>query len=170
MRVIGVDPDSKDTSWCCMEDGEVLSLGVVSIPRKFRGADSVREMIWALQDLPNQVPCGKEFLLVVEGQQAYQGRGRADPNSLIMIAQVTGAVAGILRPFAGSLVIPRPCDWKKSVPKPIHQARILSRIGWEYTKTSTGSYPTNAPFDFKVGEWLHLVDSIGLAAWGEARG
>lgn len=170
MRCIGIDPGSKSTGYACVEKTatgfHVHALGAITISKGFKGAKAVQEMIAALQDLPELLPVDKPFLLCAEGQEVYRGRGNADPAGLIMIAQVTGAAAGILRPFAQDLIIPRPREWKQSVPKPIHQARILSKLGWDYKKNQGQAYPTNSPFDLKVSEYFDAVDAAGLAIFG----
>jgi hypothetical protein len=115
------------------------------------------------------------FAVAVEAQEIYQfGTGRtANPKSIMYLATVAGmALAAHSRAF--HLFFPTPQAWKGSVPKIIHQARILSKCGWKYEKVGTLDngycYPVDVPIglgDFKKTDWKHLVDAIGLALYAK---
>ena len=174
MICLGIDPDSHNLAWALVEKDQtritVLDLGIITVPKSFKGKRAVTKMIWELQQLPKRFEdLEQPYSLVIEGQEIYRGsNSKVNPNGLLMIAQIAGAAAGLLREGASGLRIPRPREWKQSIPKPVHQARILSKLGWGYKKTQGYSYPLSSPFDFKSSEWKHLVDAIGLAVWGLA--
>lgn len=66
--------------------------------------------------------------------------------------------------------LPLPSQWKGSVPKEIHQARVLRKVGIEPKKGAGYCYPADPKvlkrWGFPKGSWKHLSDAIGLALWG----
>jgi hypothetical protein len=176
MIYLGLDPDLHNTGLAVVdEEGLVAHVEIIRTAKCFIGEEAVQKMI---QELARRLPMlmgtldiipDPEYLsCTVEGQQIYLGTGAARPDSLLLLAQVAGAAAGILAPFCGHLTLPRPRKWKGSVPKPIHQARILGRMGWSYKKGQGYTIPTAPPAHLtklKPEEWKHVVDAIGLAQW-----
>ena len=181
MIYLGLDPDLHNTGLAVLdEEGDVAHVEVIRVPKSYVGESAVQKMIQEMaRRLPmlmgtlDIIPDPEYFSCTVEGQQIYMGKGQARPDSLLLLAQVAGAAAGILAPFCADLSLPRARKWKGSVPKPIHQARILGRLGWAYKKGQGYTIPINPPAHLaklKPEEWKHVVDAIGLArwAWGDS--
>jgi len=64
-----------------------------------------------------------DSVLVIEKPQIYvRSRSKGDPNDLIDLALVGGAIAGATRP--AEVVLYRPAEWKGQVPKPVMIERI----------------------------------------------
>ena len=117
--------------------------------------------------------------VTVEAQKTYRGKTK-NPQDIVVLAAAAGVVlnAACARwPQAtASFVLPE--VWKKGVPKRIHQARILSRLGVPYTAKGTKSdgycvphWPEGrAPLGadkLNMSDWKHVVDAIGIAVWGQ---
>ncbi len=63
--------------------------------------------------------------LVIEWPQVYRlgGRAGADPNDLLGLAAVAGAVAAHY--YDATINVYKPAEWKGQVPKEVHHARIM---------------------------------------------
>lgn len=202
--VLGIDPDLDTTAFAFVNANTscVELVGVARPATRVVGRKAER-MVAAIVKALSSVTSGGALLkpfhaaihaaveghrilrVVVEGQQIYQGV-RQRPDDILRLAQVAGAAAGVATHLAGAtqLLMPRPQEWKGSVPKPIHQARVLERLGWPYErkgpapkrtmgKVEHAGYcvPTSVPtdvalYDVRPSDWKHIVDAIGLALWG----
>lgn len=70
---------------------------------------------------------GYPIRLVIEWPQVYRaGRGRGDPNDLLGLAAVDGALAAICLDYKVVTYLPR--EWKGQVPKDVMVERIKSRL------------------------------------------
>jgi len=106
--------------------------------------------------------CPRELLLwldgrsrhaVVEGQQHYPGVASSQPNDLIALALEAGRLAGALGSVGVSVKIPKPREWKGTVPKPIHNARVSKKLTGRFDGVSEE-------------QANHFIDAAGLALWG----
>ena len=116
-----------------------------------------------------------EALAAVESQQIYGRMQAEDPNDLLKIAKVAGAFLGPLMAAGIPAFFALPSDWKDSVKKHIHQARILDREGVPH-KQMGGGRPYTVPTEIPKGwscavpmwsDWKHAVDALGLARHAE---
>lgn len=91
-------------------------------------------------------------VLVIESQQVYRGAlMRGDPNDLIQLAAVKGAIIQRFAHLEGNIFAPKPSEWKGQVPKDVHHERILKRLSHEEQKL----WPKNK----------NARDAIGLGLW-----
>jgi hypothetical protein len=69
-------------------------------------------------------------LVVVERQRVYPGpRGKkTDPNDLVDLSGVVGAIAYAAAAYAAEVVGVFPAEWKGQVPKEVMNARVLARL------------------------------------------
>lgn len=168
---LGIDPDSKYIA-LAVGDAEIIQ-GVCS----FKVPQGRMEMI---KILPQIIPAFMEEqyglplwppIIIIEGQRIYP-QSKVRPNDLIKLAHLAGAAAGVCASlYPGSrILIPEPKDWKGSVPKHIHQARLYKKLGWGYKQTKDYAYPEHPTVGKKLlkGEWKHVGDAIGLMQWGAA--
>lgn len=106
---------------------------------QIRGLRSHFEEFWSAGLCPERV--------VVEAQQYYKGGPNA--GDLLNLALVAGgAIAECVRWWPTTTVmVPLPAEWKGQIPKAIHHARIMGRLGLsaEYS--------------------IHEFDAIGMALW-----
>lgn len=163
---IGCDPDTKRPSFAAVsEKGEVVWLWCP----KITSPSDIAANFYFERGMENVT------YAAVEGQ--YVARGGANKAAgLIKLAQVAGACLATLQDIIPLYENPErikiisPVKWKGSIPKPIHQARILTKLGWGFKSSSTYSSPVNPPKQYskiKKGEWKHLVDAIGIALWAK---
>ncbi len=167
MIALGIDPDSKDTSWAWWDDGGPLAVGVAHVI----GKSSNYEMLGELA-LSNLSPWGTPEIVAIEGQQ-IDGR-KAPPRDLFKLAHITGAAALRVRQMfpSAEILIPTPREWKKAVAKHAMQARLYADLGWGYhiigSRTSRYARPIQPPDNFKhitAGQWKHVGDALLLARW-----
>ena len=192
MIVLGIDPDLHNTGMAIACLDKIHWVGVAEVDKGFKEAGAVPPMMERVRYL---MRVAWEFLLnesglcifnpeeagfdrvVIEGQH-YNAQRDADPNDLIHLAQVAGAAGGVATQWEILPLVPRPQEWKGSVPKPIHQARILARLGLDYKKVKTHAYPIDklqmtgisGAHGMRSKDWKHVVDAMGLALWGLTSG
>ena len=169
---LGIDPDSEYVAMalgCKGSITDVYSFKVKSergdlapmlralsihIPKFINDKDM--EPIWPLR-------------IVIEGQKIYPG-GKARPNDILLLGQIAGMAAGVCASNwpDKNIIIPTPSEWKGSVPKRVHQARVYDSLGWGYKQKTGYSVPRNPDVGkhLKSGEWKHVGDAVGLCLWG----
>lgn len=70
--------------------------------------------------------------VVIELPRVYQGaQQKGDPEDLIQLAALTGAISERLASAGGHIATVRPSEWKGQVPKDIMNMRILSKLSVE---------------------------------------
>lgn len=183
MFFIGIDPGTQQTGVAVVDETAVLAVYCVKPHSDGKGRDQVCMMIEALTRfffpyVGDDIPLPGEGVAVVcaESQEfVHTAKSGKSPGHLALLGPISGACLGLgkaLYPNAG-LFLPRPSDWKGSVPKQIHQGRVLGRLGWPSKKVganTTGyAYPLSG-FEAVInaekilkGEWKEVVDAIGLA-------
>jgi len=188
---LGIDPDTKNTGWGIVQQVNDLpprlyAAGVISIPGQIKkkaitGAEAVVLMAKSLylMELPMLDYCA----IVVEGQTIYRRTARdkgVDPNAILRISQVAGAaLVGAIGATEGTtkVMLPEPREWKKQVPKRIHQARVCRRLGLPFSPhgDKDGYVVPAIPIalaaharckHLKPTHWKHAMDGVGLALYG----
>lgn len=116
-------------------------------------------------------------IIVAEGQRIH--RTTKNWDSITALGPVSGACLAATMPVLATeslrASIPFPDDWTGGIPKHVRQARMWEkwRVPYELHGTKAGRY--SIPKDpahrwgFKVGDWKHLGDAVGLALWGLAQ-
>lgn len=94
--------------------------------------------------------------LVVEIPQVYS-RGRGDPNDLVDIALVAGAVIGRLC-WADDVVLVRPAQWKGQRPKGVDNALTLSCLDDDERAIVDG---VDCPRSLRH----NVIDAVGIGLW-----
>ena len=151
MIYIGVDPG-------------VHECGVaIEWPRERRAFLVRGTLAIMLRDIHRPLPeaLGFELSVCVEGQQFYgTERSKGDPQDLIRLAQVAGAVLGTLVHRAHDYAIPLPRVWKGNTPKDIHHAR-LARDYPQWVEPVAAHTPKSKQH--------HVWDAVGLPEWHKER-
>jgi hypothetical protein len=179
---VGVDPDTKSTAIALLKYCE-HSLSILPCSGLVVSANDRDGMISALGFYSAVAPTHPNSCLVVESQHISYSQTK-DPNSIVPLAQVAGACAGLLGRQYSEIRMPEPSEWKGSVPKAIHQARVATCLGWGYETRgnppkngyvvphpgcvaglSMDCFPPRTLSRFNPGAWKHLMDAFGLALW-----
>lgn len=183
---LGIDPGVREVAWVVISESSIVDSGVVeniypsSRRRDLQRIGAVEMAHDAAADISRRLDLSKLSSATVEGQQLYQG-SNVDPLDLILLAQVAGACLGAVAATCSlvHLFSPSPREWKGTVPKKIHQGRLLRRYGYPYAVGAPKSrepycYPadgrhfpsTDQSDGFRQTDYKHLVDALGLAEWG----
>jgi hypothetical protein len=94
--------------------------------------------------------------LVTEGQQIYPGMRAANPNDLLPLAYLCGAVQARIE--AHQRLTPLPKVWKGSLRKEAFTRRTLTRLG-------TDEIQTLKEVRCPESKLHNVVDAIGLGLW-----
>jgi len=98
---------------------------------------------------------------VIEKPQVYR-ISKADPNDLIALSVVVGEWKEYLGQQGAEVELVTPKSWKGSVPKKIHNARVLSLL----TKKEVALLPKRT----RAKDYDHnLLDAVGLGLWRMGR-
>lgn len=190
-NVLGIDPDLRHTAWALVVAGKLAGFGCLHLDKTVSGQQAavptflgLKNQLYAETDFWGDGQVGRLLyqpdIVLVEGQRVRQAAGAEtkNPQSLVDLAAVAGAAmaAALSNEDTSAAMMVEPSDWKGTIPKQAHQARICKRMGWDYDKhgsdPSTGyvvpRLQTLKVFarDLNGGDWKHVMDAIGLALWG----
>lgn len=191
---IGCDPDlHKFSAAGINEKGELIFVALVKLKtvKGSRAGEASARMI--TQGLPKflqwyeaNVRGIDTYAIAVEGQNVvYTANKGAKPQDMVELASVAGASLHALstvcqHPDDTMFLFPKPSEWKGSVPKHIHQCRLLKKQGVTYTmKGGKSPYPVpdlsimedvkHGPDKINDGDWQDITDSIGLAHYAKEK-
>jgi hypothetical protein len=150
MIAVGIDPGMRSTGLCLYDNGVFRA---VTIRPK---ADVLADKIWEITNAVTEyvrfqawTECRVD-LLVIERMQIYTtDKSKGDPNDLIPLAMLGGAI--LARVYAMEILLPTPAAWKGQVPKTIHHQRIRAKA------PTLGRCSKDA------------LDAVGLVLWGLER-
>lgn len=96
---------------------------------------------------------------VIERPRIYPGRRREDPNDLLSLAGVVGAITMALHIYGARVDHVFPADWKGQVPKRQMGERILARLSaGELARVEDAGSKTH-----------NIVDAIGIGLFANKR-
>jgi hypothetical protein len=105
----------------------------------------------------NDVPSCSPTDLVIEIPQVYPHRAqKGDPNDLITVAFGAGLIAG--RFPKARLRLVKPHQWKGTVPKEIHNRRVLAAL-------TEGERVVAESAKVQASVRHNMIDAIGLGLW-----
>ncbi len=145
--VIAIDPGER-TGWALFDNGTLVEAGTMS----------KAEIL-----LNPPCPSGRKNYLdvaVIELPVIYPlGLGKGDPNQLIDLAVFVGDLRGFyVRRLSLDVVLVRPRTWKGTVPKRIHNARVLEAL----TPDERALLPRRP----RARDYDHnMLDAVGLGLW-----
>lgn len=175
----GIDPDLHNTSIVLLRAGarpRVLR-AIVCHDDSLTGARAAVRMCGLVATaIPNHfgdlLGGGESAVVVVEHMRVY-GTAAYRARDLMLVQAVSGAAVGSAAACGLPVLYPRPQEWKGEVPKRIHQARILSKLGLAYRTRGNqreGYCVPSSPWPgVRTGAdepYKHLVDAAGLALYG----
>lgn len=151
MMLVSVDPSLACTGAALFRDGSLVSCGI--LPTK---ADEPLEL--RVRRVAAACAFGRPDVLVMEYPQAYRrerGSKGEDPNDLISVGCVAGAILATVRSLQFYLVYP--AAWKGQVPKDIHNERVRKRL----SSAELSILGTVRP----ASKVHNAIDAIGIGLW-----
>jgi hypothetical protein len=129
-KYVSIDPGKHACSIACWQDCQLVYAGLIENPFKY--ASRQRADRWG--DLGRNVAriiriyLGEfdSISLIVEVPQIYPGPRKEDPNDLIDLAGVLGAIIGASE--AHVVWSPLPKDWKGQLPKEVTKLRVDQKL------------------------------------------
>ena len=170
--LLAVDPGLLHPAAALFINGELQAASRVKVPNAVKGlpvaercrtiAQLIREWYEEPPYWTGQINVKEPETLVVEWPQIYTAdKSKGDPNNLVPLAGIDGALAAI---FADSKVVsPQPRDWTGNIPKsesgdpwqsPRGQ-RVWSRLSPDERNRVVVSHDA--------------IDSVGIGLWGLGR-
>ena len=166
MIAVGIDPDTKTTGVATVErtdDGELRVLFVGLFRAKGRKtADRRIEMAYELEHLCQYgLKTGRDIDAIVVEWMKLRPTGEKRPNNIVDLNGISGmCVSAAVRMRPRHVFTPIPWDWKKNIPKKIHQARVIRRLGLTMDLTDVPG-AKQVPASMRQ----HVIDAIGMAVW-----
>jgi hypothetical protein len=142
---LSIDPGVKDTGFALFEGGRLVDCGVLS----FKGrTDDFNEVIAFYQsELADMRDMAS--LILCERMQFRFGNERANPQRIIDLNLLAGAL--------GRDIWVKPQEWKGSVPKDVHNRRVLSKLPDSEVAHLMACAPRS-----KVH---NAIDAVGIYMW-----
>lgn len=166
MKTLANDPGVNNGS-ALFEDGVLRAVALTRSQGGAFGWEQVAQDVyhWALR--AGDARAGSQAFgcaadtLVLEWPQVYQGgRQKGDPNDLLPLAALNGALRALFP--APRLHLPKPSDWKGQVPKDIMGARILSKLTAEEKAVwNAAQFPKSLAHN--------VLDAVGLGLYSLRR-
>ena len=158
-RIFAVDPGTRLSAWAVFEEDGKGQIGLVrSVAETL--PERVAEMAGALYI---EAVKYKATEIVVEMPRVYRtGRQKGDPNDIVDLAFAAGGVSVILSAIENLThsVTPTPREWKGTIPKKIHHARLRAQVPEVIQAID------QIPKSLQHNVW----DAIGLALWALGKG
>ncbi len=109
--------------------------------------------LWTHQRVPDVLPTDNA---IIELPQIYPGPRDEDPNDLIQVARCVGQWECELRRAGATVRLVHPREWKGSVPKTVHNARVLAAL----TDAERARLPK-----LPASKLHNVLDAVGLGLW-----
>jgi hypothetical protein len=157
--LVSVDPGAANVAWAVFEDGILQASGFTAVQETSDAARPFLVTDLFFQDLMKAFPActaiGSGCQLVIERPQVYTGAGKSkgDPNDLISVALVVGAVlAAALGTYGWGTKTVLPATWKGQTPKNICKKRLQKELApQEAERVRWGSHD--------------IVDAVGIGCF-----
>jgi hypothetical protein len=139
VNLITIDP-GRITGWSIWNaSGVLLAAGTASLDELFK---------------PGRLPAPVAGTLVlIEMPRAYGGRTKGDPDDLLDLAMIVGEIKRHYQAAGCTVELVWPRTWKGTVPKPIHNARVLNALNDQELRLLPRIRNHN------------MVDAVGLGLW-----
>lgn len=155
-ELLCVDPGSRQLGWAALDQSRVVDCGIIRAPY-------LEAMLDYLTSEGSELPPQADTL-VVERPYIYRGpQQKGDPNDILVVALVVGAVIGSTE--YDKLKLPSPKDWKGTVDKVVMGKRILSLLSPIEKQLLLLRVPEVRAFEERPSAKsvaLNTIDAIGL--------
>jgi len=149
--LVTVDPGTRYLAYAVVSsEGRLIEAKKFVLDAEMLGVRCAQAAQWM-----RHITYGGCHALLVEHPRVNQG-SRADPNDIVDLATITGACCTAP---VGNVMLVKPSRWKGSVPKKIHQARLLGRLPLDWIKMLGDSVKDH-----------DIVDAVGIAWWAVQTG
>ena len=123
--LIAIDPGTKLCGWARFDEGAFSSCGLVRTKARVF-MEQLKTLTMGLVMDPIFIDSAQT--VVIERPEVYRSRFlKGDPNDLISVAIVVGAIARTASPFA-TIHMPLPKEWKGQVPKEVTERRLHKQL------------------------------------------
>lgn len=144
MNLMAFDP-GKITGWASFENTSLSHAGVV---KNATFAEPVE--FWPVEDWP--------LVVVIEMPRWYPQEREIDVNDLLDLSRLVGRIEGFFAKEGSRIEIVYPRSWKGTVPKKIHNARVLAAL----TKEEIALLPRRP----RAKDHDHnVLDAVGIGLW-----
>lgn len=126
MKIISIDPGLEKVAFAVWDEAGTLTHASLVIYKHGPGKERAEKWrtIAEVTAIHSGMSMG-ENLLIAEIPQVYRDK-KSDPNDLIDLAGVVGALAGKLSGTVEWSPVPR--EWKGQIPKTVTQTRVKKRL------------------------------------------
>lgn len=172
MLAVGLDPDTKTTGVAAVQafNGglQVVHVGLVRAKGR-KTVDRRREMAANLLEfmIDWELPY-RPTAAAVEWQH-LRPKGEKRPNNIVDLNGIAGMCVMATTVLSPEFIFsPIPSEWKKQVPKNIHQKRIVSRLHLNLDLSYIEGYGTGSvpgAKEIPASMRTHVIDALGLACW-----
>ncbi len=155
MTLVAVDPGVNSTGLAVFEDETLVGVRLLR-------AESLQHMICVLVNEEWPVQFGYPETVIVEQPTVYRRGGKGDSKDLISVAIVAGAAAAAYgcESLDQTIRFVEPRTWKGSVPKKVHNERILRELHKEERK-----YFDWVIEDVPSGLVHNMIDAVGIGLY-----
>jgi Holliday junction resolvasome RuvABC endonuclease subunit len=175
----GIDPDMHCLPYVVLEDREdgskptIADIQLLRVSDKSKGQQAVTIMA---HQLMFGLKAREVVASAVEAQEIYRNK-TPNPKSILLLGNVAGAAIAAMSVVGQVVYFPEPKEWKKQVPKAIHQGRSYTKMGIEYARIGkedgyclpAESWRSMFFPHVKKADWKHVGDAIGLALYARER-
>lgn len=186
---VGVDPDIHNCAFALIDDfPRIVGVWISRVAKDIRERKALIPMAVSMRDL-FQGPTWPEELhkqvatAAIEAQEvSYSSREGVPPQDLLYVAGAANqAIAFGVCLWPCPMLHPTPQQWKGSVPKQIHQARVYKSVGLDYTRAGNLKNPSKGycvpvlaydfikPVKMLKTDWMDVGDAIGLALYAREK-
>lgn len=158
--MIAIDPGLRACGLAVFgANGRLLHAGLYRGAAAGRGPD-----VWCrMADAVTAWTClGPNTVLVIERPQVYRaGVSKGDPDDLLELTGVVGAIARDVHRIGGEVVAYKPREWKGQVPKDVHNTRTMARLTVPERAIVTEAAPRSLVHN--------VIDAVGLGLFELAK-
>ena len=159
MTLVSVDPGVNATGLAVFEDEELVGVRLLR-------AGSLRHMISVLVNEEWPVQFGYPETVIIEQPTVYRRGGKGDSKDLISVAIVAGAAAAAYgcESLDQTIKFVEPRTWKGSVPKKVHNERILDKLRileLQYFNMCIDDVPSSLAHN--------MIDAVGIGLYDLGR-
>jgi len=159
--LLAIDPGVKTVGWCVFNEGRYIGSGLARPYNNLTTLSAMEESIKIIHEKWEEFLSGtiRPEVLVIERPQVYQQQFlKGDPNDLIPLAIIGGAIWNNMKPK--EVVFPQPKQWKGQVPKDVMTERTIKQLTkqeQELLKDDVTRIPSSLRHN--------VYDAIGIALW-----